>query len=302
MRLHEISTTFLQVVSENKGLILSSLTLVTFGIAINVRNKITSTKNDIIVLVSGKRFAGKDTFCNELLNVINKQEYYSNHFNCTDYSMADQMKRVYCDKTGANLHKMLTDRNYKEEYRADMTKMYHKLIKENYEQNKFLFVKNIIKLQRKYKQKQMINSLKSYCGFKMIIESLFQVFAHFCQIWVNHITHTQNDCTTSDENNIVPVKRYLIIIRDFRRLVEKQFFEQEYDAKHVITVRIKATNKTKRDRGWIFDDVKDRDVTECELDSINHGDWNFVFDNDLSVKHMSIWIENVFLPFLTNCK
>ena len=103
----------------------------------NAQNTL-SNRDEIVLLLSGKRFAGKDYICKRIKH---KLDEYSLSY--VQFNHADQMKKIYCDSSGANLELMLKDRIYKERHRDEMTKMYQGIISK--ESNKFKFCESIYK-------------------------------------------------------------------------------------------------------------------------------------------------------------
>lgn len=67
----------------------------------------------LIVLVSGKRYAGKDYICDQAINYLTNLH----KLNCIKISHSDINKQLYCEKVGADLNRMLLDRDYKESHR-----------------------------------------------------------------------------------------------------------------------------------------------------------------------------------------
>lgn len=192
-------------------------------------------RNELVVLVSGKRFAGKDYICKRIQRRFEDQGIRYKRFN-----HADQMKRIYCDATGADLDLMFTDRTYKEQHRSAMTAMYQDIVSK--ESNQLMFCESILD--------QIVN-----------------------------------DDISSD----------VILIGDFRRTFEQEFYERYFGGKdQIITIRVNATEETRKGRGWICSDSKDSNVTECELD--NKADWGFVFENDGTERDAIQWIDDQLKP------
>lgn len=67
------------------------------------------------------------------------------------------------------------------------------------------------------------------------------------------------------------------VLVDARRPCDLTFFQSFTDCK-VVTVRITATDETRRRRGWQWAAGVDDTDSECGLDGIT--DWNFVIEND----------------------
>eukprot|EP01083_Nonionella_stella_P155021 500217_1 len=193
-------------------------------------------RNEVVVLVSGKRYSGKDYVCTRIERRLEAHSVNHKRFN-----HADQMKRIYCNSTGADLDLMLKDRSYKEKHRNAMTKLYER-ITSNLE-NKFMF----------------------------------------CESIYDQIT-----------SRITPYN--VIIIGDVRRKYEIEFYYKHFDPKKVITIRINASNHSRMDRGWTFDQAKDLNVTERDLD--HKTDWNFVVENNETESSIIQWIDDLVIPFI----
>eukprot|EP01084_Bolivina_argentea_P109357 195473_1 len=199
-------------------------------------------RNEIVLLLSGKRYSGKDYICDRIQRKLNDYSISYKRFN-----HGDQMKRIYCESSGANLNLMLTNRIYKEKHRNAMTKLYQQI--SSNDNNKFIFCQSIYN--------QIINK----CHKKE------------CQV---------------------------IIIGDFRRIHEEQFYLKHFDSNKVLTIRINALDQTRMNRGWIFNEKKDLNITECELD--NKSDWNFVFENDGNEMDVMQWIDDLLMPVINNLR
>lgn len=61
-----------------------------------------------IVLVSGKRFCGKDTLAHALLEKSSSKFDYVHIFH-----FSDELKKLYAQSVGADYQKLLQDREYK---------------------------------------------------------------------------------------------------------------------------------------------------------------------------------------------
>lgn len=73
-------------------------------------------KTPYIVLVSGKRYSGKDLLCDTAITHLTN----SYQLNCLKLSHSDIVKQRYCAENRADLARMLADRSYKEGYRNDL--------------------------------------------------------------------------------------------------------------------------------------------------------------------------------------
>lgn len=79
----------------------------------------------LIILVSGKRYAGKDYVCDQAL------AYLKESYNCIKISHSDINKQLYCEKFGADLKRMLRNREYKESHRNNLIKFAQNLQQSN---------------------------------------------------------------------------------------------------------------------------------------------------------------------------
>ncbi len=192
-------------------------------------------RDEVLLLLSGKRFAGKDYVSNRIESRLDGEGISFKRFH-----HSDEMKRIYCDSSGADLHSMSTDRAYKEQHRNAMTKLYQRISSED--GNKFIFCDSIMHQIR-------------------------------------------SDDTKSD----------VIIIADFRREHEEGFYRRHFDGENkMLRVRINASQQTRTGRGWVFDETKDLNVTECELDG--QRDWDFVLENDGKELDVLQWIDDELMP------
>ena len=182
----------------------------------------TKKSKTIIVLVSGKRCSGKDFICDIAVN-----NFQANGISSKKISHSSFVKQLYCEKTGVNLQRLLSDRSFKEKHRNKMIEMAQKL-----------------------QQKDP------------------HVLSHYIRKDIKNYNYNYNN----DNHGLLQ----LVLISDFRRKFEQTFFEKYYC--NVLTLRINASESTRKNRGWNYDEVKDTRYTECELD--DKMDWNFVFDNN----------------------
>eukprot|EP01098_Paradermamoeba_levis_P016144 TRINITY_DN8536_c0_g1_i1.p1 TRINITY_DN8536_c0_g1~~TRINITY_DN8536_c0_g1_i1.p1 ORF type:complete len:206 (-),score=45.66 TRINITY_DN8536_c0_g1_i1:138-755(-) len=79
-----------------------------------------------IVLVSGKRFSGKDFISSLLASRLQLKGISS-----TVTHLADGLKKVFAAHANLDLHRLLTDREFKESHREEMTNFYLQTQKEN---------------------------------------------------------------------------------------------------------------------------------------------------------------------------
>jgi len=82
-------------------------------------------RNTMVILISGKRFSGKDTLADILKNALESID-----IECEITSFADELKRMYCDHAKQDYKRMLTDREYKEQHREKMKDYYYELSKQ----------------------------------------------------------------------------------------------------------------------------------------------------------------------------
>jgi phosphomevalonate kinase len=63
----------------------------------------------LVILISGKRFAGKDSFSAILKEEISFSDVHILH-------LANELKRAYAKQFGADFNRLLTDREYKVDF------------------------------------------------------------------------------------------------------------------------------------------------------------------------------------------
>lgn len=70
------------------------------------------------------------------------------------------------------------------------------------------------------------------------------------------------------------------MLTDARRLTDVQYFKNnvKFQNSKIISLRITASDQTRKRRGWEFTDGIDNAETECGLDQYNQ--WDFVVNND----------------------
>ena len=68
----------------------------------------------------------------------------------------------------------------------------------------------------------------------------------------------------------------ILIISDARRPGDVAFFQDNVPT--VITVRVEASQETRKQRGWVFASGVDDAESECGLDS--YGPWDVVLKNE----------------------
>ena len=77
----------------------------------------------------------------------------------------------------------------------------------------------------------------------------------------------------------------ILIISDARRPGDVAFFQDNVPT--VITVRVEASQETRKQRGWVFASGVDDAESECGLDS--YGKWDVILKNDDGGTCTSIW-------------
>lgn len=85
----------------------------------------SNTNKKTVIMVSGKRTCGKDT----ITGILNKIAI-SKGLSVSTVSFAGFFKECYCDNTGAELNRLLTDYKYKEDKRSDMLQYFTKIREE----------------------------------------------------------------------------------------------------------------------------------------------------------------------------
>jgi phosphomevalonate kinase len=65
------------------------------------------------------------------------------------------------------------------------------------------------------------------------------------------------------------------LISDARRPTDLKYFQSKY---HTLTVRIHASEETRRSRGWVYTEGVDDVESECALDGFSN--WDFLVEND----------------------
>lgn len=83
-----------------------------------------------VILLSGKRFVGKDAVKEILLKLSD---------NSVGLSLADECKRMYAEANNLDSNRLINDRKYKEIYRNGLTKFY----KQSLIENEFFFENHI---------------------------------------------------------------------------------------------------------------------------------------------------------------
>lgn len=81
----------------------------------------------IVLLLSGKRYSGKDTVAAEIQKVCDV-----NAVDCATVHFADEFKRIFCEKYHLDHQRMLIDREYKEDHREQMTQFYHQMANQGF--------------------------------------------------------------------------------------------------------------------------------------------------------------------------
>lgn len=65
---------------------------------------------------------------------------------------------------------------------------------------------------------------------------------------------------------------------DIRRKTDLKFFYDQYGKSRIITIKIHATDTTRKSRGWQYTDGVDNVTSECDLDDYDL--WDLEIDND----------------------
>lgn len=73
------------------------------------------------------------------------------------------------------------------------------------------------------------------------------------------------------------IDRKIVIVSDIRRKTDIKWFRENFDDK-VKLIRIKCDNKTRSNRGWMFEKGVDDIQSECDLD--DWAQWDLVLEND----------------------
>ncbi|XP_058442925.1 phosphomevalonate kinase [Malaya genurostris] len=73
------------------------------------------------------------------------------------------------------------------------------------------------------------------------------------------------------------VNKEICIVSDVRRKSDIRYFKELFGSK-VKTVRIEATEETRKKRGWHFQEGVDNVQSECDLDNMT--DWDLLITND----------------------
>lgn len=189
-----------------------------------------------IVMLSGKRFSGKD-----FMKVYITQVFNDHQIKHKFIALADECKRLFALTFGHDFSRLLIDREYKEGLRQEMTKFYT----EKVNNDKDYFKKEV---------------------FKQIISD---------------------------------TEKCIYIVTDLRHSDELEFFnaEKSFD---IITLRISATDESKKSRGWIYNETVDKNITEVSLD--DYSDWNLKFDNDGTANDCKNFIAHFIIPTLNKAK
>ena len=80
------------------------------------------------------------------------------------------------------------------------------------------------------------------------------------------------------------------IISDARRQTDLQYFLEHY-SEQLITVRVQASEQTRRERGWVFTQGIDDAESECGLDTGN--EWDFMVQNDGDSQLLDTTVTNI---------
>ncbi|KAK7604395.1 hypothetical protein V9T40_005581 [Parthenolecanium corni] len=75
------------------------------------------------------------------------------------------------------------------------------------------------------------------------------------------------------------VEKPLWIVSDVRRPTDVTWFKESYPSK-INTIRIDASEETRRKRGWTFTSGVDDEPSECGLDDYENWNWRYSNDDD----------------------
>jgi len=228
-------------------------------------------RHTAVILISGKRCSGKDTFANILRSGISgtepeipknsgtepeiipknsgtEPEIHENpefQIETEILHFADELKRMFCESAHLDFHRLMNDRSYKEQNRDKLTEFYHKQNREKI----------------------------SFCG--QIANRIKQAVILGFQ------------------------KKKIFIIPDLRHRMEIQCFRElrrELPSVKVVLVRVHVTDQARSQRGWTRSSIDD-DPTETDLDDWD--DWDFRFDNNKPGLEMAQkFIKSQLIPFL----
>ena len=156
----------------------------------------------VVVLLSGKRFSGKDTVAADLLSICLED------YRIATFASANELKRLYCEQNHLDFQRFLTDRMYKESHHVAMTEFYH------------------------------MQALKT--PFEQTVAQKIAENA-------KHID--------------------VAIVTDWRFERQFQFLKEALPKSPCLRVRIEASDKVRKERGWIENSTIDAGDTETALDN-----------------------------------
>lgn len=83
------------------------------------------------------------------------------------------------------------------------------------------------------------------------------------------------------------------MLTDARRLTDVHYFKNniKFQNSKIISLRITASDQTRKRRGWEFTDGIDNAETECGLDQYNQ--WDFVVNNDATENDLMIQLQPI---------
>ena len=93
------------------------------------------------------------------------------------------------------------------------------------------------------------------------------------------------DAGFSSPGVLAAASKPIPIISDARRPGDVAFFQENVPT--VITVRVEASQETRKQRGWVFASGVDDAESECGLDA--YGPWDVVLKNDDGFDLHDIW-------------
>lgn len=136
-----------------------------------------------VFLLSGKRYAGKDTVANFM-----KRSFESRGRRCELLSIADSCKIDFAKLNGLDADKMINDREYKELHRNDLTDYYRSVIEHDRLAYEKLVVDRINRLNVDEHDYVVVRDVRLLSGMNCLLNGLND----------HHVTRVRIEC--SDEN------------------------------------------------------------------------------------------------------
>ncbi|XP_026493405.2 phosphomevalonate kinase [Vanessa tameamea] len=175
----------------------------------------------VIILFSGKRKCGKDFLTDHLKTRFGDE--------CEIIKISQPIKSHWAKEKCLNLDELLSDGEYKEQYRLDMIKWSDEMREHDY--------------------------------------------GCFCKAACQNATD-----------------KPIWIVSDIRRQTDIQWFKENYG--HLIkTIRLKADEETRKERGFKFKSGVDDVVSECGLD--DYSEWDLIIDNGKNRKTLDKQLSSV---------